>query len=362
MSILKQLQRMNPLRLLRMVESVPRLQAMEEKLREDQRELTRQLRAISRQLEQLEQTVKAQGERLAPLADLERIVQQCVALYRKDAADAGALPELRATLDAGRVRRHVAEAVARASLESNPCPHIVIEDLLPDDVCDELVNSIPASMFFPTKNMKQEMGVPFFFAPARNRLVWGFFQEMVEQALLPAVIDAFEPALDAFIRKHWPRRGSFAQSGVRLSAWNSRIMLRHPGYRIKPHRDPRWAFLTGLVYLQRRGDTHAYGTQFYRLREEREPSHYSPLWVDEAECELVKDVPARRNTAVVFLNSTGAHGAFVPSDAPADTERFIYQVQFGPDDAMKQVLIDELEGAARTAWSTPRGAYSADYA
>jgi hypothetical protein len=248
--------------------------------------------------------------------------------------------------------------VGRAELHLDPGAHIVIEDLLPEDICDELVEAVPGSEFFSAQNVKrQEIGVPFVFAPEYNRMVWGFFYRVLEDAILPAVVEKFRPALDDFMRKHWPRRGSFAESGVKLGVWNSRIMLRRPGYRIRPHRDPRWAFLTCLVYLQRPGDPHAYGTQFYRLREEREPEHHSPLWVDEGECELVKEVPARRNSAVVFLNSTGAHGAFVPSDAPAGLERFIYQVQFGPDEATRQMLIDELDGAALASWTTARGGY-----
>jgi hypothetical protein len=357
-SILKRLSRFNPLRIVRAVDTVPRLHEVGQKVREDQKELARQLRAISRQLEQLEHTVKAQGEMLARLPDVHAEVQQCIALYRQDAVDADRMPRVRAMLDPDRTRRHAIAAVTRTPLDMDPGAHIVIEDLLPEEVCDELVAAVPASQFFPSQNMKrQEIGVPFFLAPEYSRVVWNFFYDVLEHAILPAVIEKFRPALDDFMRKHWPALGSFAQSGVKLGVANSRIMLRRPGYRIKPHRDPRWAFLTCLVYLQRRDDPYAYGTQFYRLHQEREAEHHSPLWVEDHQCELVKDVPARRNSAVVFLNSTGAHGAFVPSDAPAGTERFIYQVQFGPDDSTKQMLIDELEGAARTAWTTARGGY-----
>jgi hypothetical protein len=358
MSILDQLNRLNPIRIIRTVESVSQLQDLGGKLREDQKEMVRQLRTISRQLEQLEQSVKAHSDELAALPDLQATVRQCIAVYKKDAADADLLPTVRRMLDSDRVMRHAAAAVDRAQLHMDPGAHIVIDDLLPDDLCDELVAAVPGRQFFPGQNNKrQEMGVPFPFAPAYNRLVWDFFYRVLEDAILPAVIEKFRPALDDFIKKHWPRRGLFKESGIELGVWNSRIMLRRPGYRIRPHRDPRWAFLTCLIYLQRRGDPHAYGTQFYRLREEREPSHHSPLWVEEDECVLVKDVPARRNGAVVFLNSTGAHGAFIPSDAPPDLERFIYQVQFGPDEATKQMLIDELEGAALASWTTARGGY-----
>ena len=76
--------------------------------------------------------------------------------------------------------------------------------------------------------------------------------------------------------------------------------------------------------------------------------------MDRSECELVKDVPALRNTAVVFLNSTGAHGASIPSNAPANVERFLYQVQFGVDEQTKERLIAGVTGTARSSWATAR--------
>jgi hypothetical protein len=84
-------------------------------------------------------------------------------------------------------------------------------------------------------------------------------------------------------------------------------------------------------------------------------THSSPLWVDPSECELVKDIPADRNTALVFLNSTGAHGASIPSDAPPDTERYLYQVHFSVEEDMRQTLIDSLEGEKRSSWVSERG-------
>jgi hypothetical protein len=161
--------------------------------------------------------------------------------------------------------------------------------------------------------------------------------------------------LDEFVRTSWPRFQSMADAGITLRVINSRLMLRRPGYVIKPHRDPRWAFLTCLVYLPRPTDAVSYGTQLYRLRHEPEVTHSSPLWVDPAECELVDDVPARRNTALVFLNSNGAHGASIPSDAPRDTERYLYQAHLSVDEPTRQRLIDSLSGPSRASWTSERG-------
>ena len=355
MSLLNRIALLNPLRVARAAAAVGRLEASSAAMRRDQK-------AIARQLEEMTKLIQAvQGDLAAVRAkvdDCEVRVEQCAALYAADAVNERRVARLGERLDGDRVRRHAAAAIANVRLEMDPGAHIVIENLLPDEVADEIVRAVPSSLFFPRQNMKrQEIGVPFFFAPEYSRRVWGFFADVLEDTILPAVVERFRPALDEFMRKNWPARGSFAGSGVTLGVSNSRIMLRRPGYRIRPHRDPRWAFLTALFYLQKRDDPHAYGTQFYRLRQEREPAHHSAFWIDDEEVELVKDVPARWNSAVIFLNSTGAHGACIPPDAPAGIERFIFQVQFGPDDATKQALVAELEGAGREAWATPRGGY-----
>jgi hypothetical protein len=326
-------------------------------MREDQKEMARQLKAITRQLEQLDQTLKRQEDVLASVPTLHAEVQQLLTSYMKDARHADRLPALRASLlEGNRLAAHAAAAVARATLHLEPFPHVVIKDLLPDDAAGELVRALPPSVFFKRHAKRHQLKVPFVFAPAYSRLVWGaFFEKVVTGTLLPAITEKFRPALDDFVRTHWPHLRSMAEAGIELRIANSRLMLRRPGYVIKPHRDPRWAFLTCLVYLPRPKDVESYGTQIYRLRNEPNVTHSSPLWVDPSECELIKDVPAERNTALVFLNSTGAHGASIPSGAPADTERYLYQVHFSVGEDMRQKLIESLENAQRLSWGSERG-------
>jgi hypothetical protein len=350
-------ERLNPVRIVRTVDTVPHVRSVVEKVRADQKEMSRQLRAITQQLERLEQTLSRQEKALAGIPELQAQVRRCVTAYTKDARQAEWLPAVRTILgDGEELAAHAAAAVARARLEHDPFPHAVIENLLPDDVAAELLRAIPSSAFFKTENMKrQELEVPFVFAPEYSRIVWGlFFDKVITETLVPALTDKFRPALDEFLRTHWPELGSMGDAGIALRVSNSRLLLRRPGYVIKPHRDPRWAFLTCLVYLPRSTDHESYGTQLYRLRHEPEVTHSSPLWVERSECELVKDVPARRNTALVFLNSTGAHGASIPSDAPAGIERYLFQVQFGVDDETRQRLIADVPDAARSSWAADR--------
>ena len=45
----------------------------------------------------------------------------------------------------------------------------------------------------------------------------------------------------------------------------------------------------------------------------------------------MEDVKFRPNRLLVFLNSAGAHGAYIPADAQPETlERYIYQFRVGP--------------------------------
>ncbi len=290
---------------------------------------------------------------LERLPDLEAKVEQCMVAYQKDARFADRIPAFQSRIDIGRVQAHVRSAVDSAVLHHDPCAYLVVDNLLPEDLYDEMLSALPSTVFFKRHDQtREEMQVPFVFAPAYSRLVWDFFMTaVVEQTLIPALTAKFRPALDDFLATNWPTLGDWPQSGLALRVGNSRLLLRRPGYVIRPHRDPRWAFLTCLIYLQKRGADHIYGTQLYRLKQERQATHNSPFWVDESECDLVQDVPGGRNSALIFLNSTGVHGASIPPDAPSDLERYVYQVQLSPDDATRRRLIDMLAGEQQAGWA-----------
>src|SRR4051812_16885159 len=299
-------------------------------------------------------TVRRLMDALERLPELEAKVEQCMVAYQKDARFADRLPAFQARIDARRVQAHVLNVVNSAELQRDPCPYLVLDNLLPEDLYDEMLSALPSPLFFKRHDRtREEMQVPFIFAPAFSRLVWDFFMlVVVEQTLVPALTAKFKPALDEFLAATWPSLGTWEQSQLSLRVGNSRLLLRRPGYVIRPHRDPRWAFLTCLIYLQKRDSDHVYGTQLYRLKQEREPPHNSPFWVDERECELVRDVPGGRNSALVFLNWTGVHGASIPPDAPADLERYVYQAQLSPDEGTRRRLIEMLSAEKKAGWST----------
>ena len=83
---------------------------------------------------------------------------------------------------------------------------------------------------------------------------------------------------------------------------------------------------------------------------DQEAASGSPLWLDYGDCELVKSVPGSAQSALAFVNWSGAHAATIPSDAPAGTERYLYQVQIGPDPASRERLLAQISPERRAAW------------
>ena len=346
------LARLNPWRIWRTLQMV---EPLREQTARQHKQLLRELQAMRKASEdsrdRLDRALAEHEKTLAGLPELRARVDRCLAVYQDDAHSAERIAAVQATVDRDAIKAHVHRAVACARLEREPYPYVIVERLFPDDVFQTFVDALPDPVFFDkVAEQRDEMMVPFPFAPAYSRMVWRLFQDIVEQAMLPALLETFRPALDEFIRSTWPSLGAFSESGITLRAANSRLMLRRRGYVIKPHRDPRWSFLTALVYLAPRDAPNAFGTQLYRLRVERDAGHSSPFWPEPAECELVRDVPGVGNTALVFLNSTGAHGATVPKNAPADYLRYLYQARFSPDAASKARLIEMLEADAKQRW------------
>jgi hypothetical protein len=192
-----------------------------------------------------------------------------------------------------------------------------------------VVKGIPPRELFSSKPGKEHVAVPFTLAPRYSQRVWRFLaDDVIPNILAPLILERFRDPIHDWIRANWP---SVPPESVEMNASGGRIMLRRRGYRIMPHRDPKWAFITCILYLARKDDNPTWGTQIFAVDEDEEAKNAAPYWIDPKRCRLVEDVAYVPNRLLVFLNSTGAHGAHIPDDAqPENLERFIYQFRIGP--------------------------------
>jgi hypothetical protein len=262
--------------------------------------------------------------------------------------------------DAGRVEAHIVAALDAAPLELDPFPHLIVERWLPADVYERVIEAMPASIFFAS-DRDEHWPVPSGVAPLYSRQVWALVaNKIVGEMVYAAMNRKFNRVICEYVRSNWPALPGDVD--LTLHPSDGRIMLRRPGYQLMPHRDPKWGFLTGIVYLAREGDSEAHGTQLYRVRHDSAAPTSRVYYVEPAKCELVRDVPFRANSMLVFLNSEGAHGASIPaSTQPSTLERYIYQFRLGPTSKTINRLISLLPPDQAAMWAGAKTARASGY-
>src|SRR5262249_27801335 len=225
----------------------------------------------------------------ARIAELKKTIEllalresQLRAVATVDAAlqDAGA--DLASVCDEDAIIRHVREAVARSQLVLDPMPHLIVANVFPSDFYDALIRGIPPyELFADRPRNKQQLKVPLAYGPAYSRAVWKFLVDVaLERSFQAVVVEKFRKPLGEWIAREWPPLASDPLGPpMQLHSTDGRILLRGRGYRIQPHRDPKWGFVTVLLYLARRGDSEQWGTQIYAVDDDGPADTISPHWI-----------------------------------------------------------------------------------
>jgi hypothetical protein len=239
-------------------------------------------------------------------------------------------------------------------LVTDPFPYAIVENLFPPLFYKALIAGIPpAELFEDNAANHQQLPVPFALAPMFSRRVWKFMVKVADEIMMPAILEKFRPALEPWIAENWPQlAGNPLGAPMDLHSTGGRIMKRTRGYNIPPHRDPKWGFITCLMYLAKPGDLETWGTSLYAVDEDKEARGALPHWINASSCRLVREVPFKANSALMFLNSNGAHGASIPEDAePSNLERYAYQFRIGPIRDSIKALMDMLPAERRPMWA-----------
>jgi hypothetical protein len=252
--------------------------------------------------------------------------------------------------------QHLRRAVTTAALVTDPGPYMVITDLLPADVYGRLLETMPPPEAFEVADKVKANFNPLRATgvPESSREAWaGLHNDIVDDRLKPMLIETFRPFIEASYREQFGSELGDEVIGFRHHALSGRLMLRRPGYRLKPHRDMKIAALTGLIYFARPGDSQEYGTELYRVDGDQQAPFMKTYYPEAhgARAELVRTVPAVANSALVFMNVPGmAHGAVIPPDA-RQPERYAYQFYVGPTKSKLARLVRRLPPERAAAWS-----------
>lgn len=245
--------------------------------------------------------------------------------------------------DPARICAHVSEAIARAPMYTDPTPHVVIEQLLPEDSYRALLDALPPRFFFiHGPPMKPDLKLsPSDVAPEWTHLGVAFIEQTLVPQMIEPLLRRFEPHMPATYAQRYGAELGPRAAAVNHEASGGRLMVRRPGYHLDPHLDPKRALVSCLIYFARPGDSDAFGTQLFRIDGTPRIDQTSTFYPEREgfRCELVKTVPFRPNSAVAFLNAGAAHGADIPASAPETTERYSYQFYVSAEpSALAQVV------------------------
>jgi hypothetical protein len=340
-----------------------RLERMETEQRRTVKQLQEQQKTIEVQLGSLERTQTEQREQvetlrtgLANMAHETAVLRvkesQLRAVSRRDGEMEHKLQELQQIIQDPGTEQHIACAVASATLKTDPYPYAVVDDLLPAPLYNALIAGLPpVELFADRAANKQQLGVPFRFGPAYSRRVWQHMARTVARHYIqPAVLELFREPFQAFLRNEFREIPPEQLAAMTMTCSDGRILRREAGYYIPPHRDPRWGFITCLMYLARPADDERWGTHVFAVDGETAIESAAPHWVDADRCRLVETVAFTRNRMLVFLNCVGAHGADIPPDAPPSLDRYVYQFRVGPSKESYPVLLESLPPDRRQSW------------
>ena len=320
--------------------TIARLSRAEDKLREEVDALTSQVRSLQ--------------EALDVVTARERQLRTMLVRASDPNGDDRRAAEFDALIGRVAIEDHVRNAVASAQIRLDPFPHCIVDNLLPTDYYNALIGALPPAEFFADRPAnKQQLVVPFELAPPYSARVWRHMAQIVaERVIGPALIDKLREPLTDWLRHALPTLGPRPLDAMPMSVSDGRILLRRRGYRIPPHRDPKWGFVTCLLYLARPGDDEKWGTQLFTVDGDEEASGARPHWIADTRCRLVADVEFRPNRALVFVNSVGAHGAQIPDTAePADLTRYAYQFRVGPTRRAIERVMADLTPDQRALWA-----------
>ena len=309
---------------------------------------------IERQCQETLKLVKGLNDHVSLMARRE---SQLRAVLTSDAALDGDLATLTEVLAQPGTARHIARTIREATVHRDPFPYAVIDDVLPKGLYGCLLKGLPPLELFADRPVnKQQLTVPLRLAPVYSQRVWRFLTRIaVPEFIVPAIVEKLRVPVDEWICQNWP---AVQPSSVQFQGSDGRILLRRRGYLIPPHRDPKWGFLTCILYLARREDREAWGTSLYSVDGDGEARGAAPHWIDPARCRCVTEVAFKRNRMLVFLNSVGAHGAHIPEDAQPETlERYIYQFRIGPTVESMSLLKAALPEDRRPLWAGKSGDY-----
>lgn len=227
--------------------------------------------------------------------------------------------------------------VLQSDVKSDPFPHVIIKNAIPNELADELIRQYP-SFSILTKGKVSGSNKRFDYTIKDVRELGGvpdIWREFIETQATPEFAEQFSTLFGEHIEKMYPdfsrrmkpwdkiRKGirgidSFEEKDMLLDAnisGNTSVTGKPDSVR-ESHVDDPMKIYSGLFYLRPTDDDSVGGDlEFYKYKTENYKmfgQHVFPKYV-----EKVATVPYEKNTLVFFLNTPHSlHGVSVRQKTP----------------------------------------------
>jgi len=279
--------------------------------------------------------------------------------------------------------KSVLHGVTRANIESDPFPHVVVDDALDPELYAELAASFPPNDAF-VRGGPLESNTPYFLNAERSlpdesisprwrefvrrHTSSEFFDEVV--TLFGPTIRLLHPRLSLDGVRTSVRRRAAGREDARRRAdfalecqlvWGSPVA--HPSRAHPVHVDRSCALYAGLLYMRHPDDDATGGDlELYRFRSAAR-AYNERRFVDDSLVERVKTIPYAPNRLVFFIHHAEAlHAVSVRSATPhprlhvnfvAETDRDIFSLERPLIDRDTAVIVcsgPSLESLSAAAW------------
>lgn len=243
-----------------------------------------------------------------------------------------AVKRLKTVHPTSEIASHINRSISNAVLLTDPCPHAVIDDVLPSNIYTAICSDMPPLEFWRQGQPgRYNWTIGEDTAPLAHEAAWSFMNNVIAQTIVvPALVNKFDQHCAPPAQKIGANKSG--ASGVEYNMSDGRLMLRGPGYSLEPHVDPRRSILTVLMYMGTSNGSEDYGTKLF-TSDCAIPLKYSGIYYPLREgvsCKLAKSIPCRPNSMLVFSSRLGIHGADIPSDTqPPTLTRHTYHFFIG---------------------------------
>jgi hypothetical protein len=239
--------------------------------------------------------------------------------------------------------RHIERSMSKAGVASDPFPHAVIDDFLPEALFDELKRNYPGEEEFEPGRTTNQSRQNF---DSQNPKYEAFLTAHPAWAELASWIRSGEGCqiLVAPFRAHLARHGAVLRDTDRTKGQLD-ISRAGDGYVYNCHLERRDHIISGMLFMNEAFGGSGGELLLYTHRQIRLGQTFETFPRDE-DVEVVKRLTPRARQAVVFLNTSNAYHGVSPLLAPSEHQCFLYFAvdNFSNPEMWPAVTVDEEMG------------------